>query len=508
MTNYLMGIDIGTSACKVAIFDYEGKSISQVTEGYAVYHKGSGSIEQDPNEWWESICICIKGSIKTARIDPGQIAGIGIAGQSWSAIPVDKNGNVLHNTPIWMDTRADDICRSTIERVGAKRILEKSGNPFEPTYSTPKILWFKKNMPDIYRNAFKFLQSNSYIGFKLTGKMTQDMSQGYGLHTFDIKKGIWNDAFCDEIGIDREKLPDIFHCNEIIGEVTKGAALLTGLVEGIPVAAGGLDAACGTLGAGVIRPGETQEQGGQAGGMSICIGDALSHPKLILSFHVIPDQWLLQGGTVGGGAFKWFKEQFGAFEESKTGKSAFEIMDEEAKYIGVGSNGLVFLPYMSGERSPIWDKDAKGVFFGIGYDKTRAHMIRAIMEGCAYALLHNLKAAEESSAKANILNAMGGAANSSIWTQIKSDVTGKQINVPSSDTATTFGAAILAGVGTGIFKSFEEAVEKTVKIKRIHEPDMKNHAIYMEYYQIYLEIYEKLKSTMSKISMINERGIS
>jgi xylulokinase len=213
--------------------------------------------------------------------------------------------------------------------------------------------------------------------------------------------------------------------------------------------------------------------------------------------------WLLQGGTVGGGgAIKWFKQELGAFEEafaSTRAISTFKIMDDEAKEIPAGSEGLIFLPYMAGERSPIWDKNAKGVFFGLGYNKTRAHMIRAIMEGCAFALEHNLKTAEETGVKIDELVAMGGAANSRLWTQMKADITGKTIKVPTSDTATTLGAAILAGVGTGLYKNFNEAVKDTIVITRTHEPNMKVHKEYIRNYEIYLELYNKLKDTMQKI---------
>ncbi len=503
MEKVLLGIDIGTSACKVAIFDLQGKVISQATKEYKVYYPLPGYVEQNPNEWWESVCAAIKETITYAKIDANQIAGIGIDGQSWSAIPVDKSGNVLHNTPIWMDTRASDICIETVNRVGFDRIFDLSGNSFEPTYSTPKILWFKQNMPELYNSTYKFLQSNSFIAFKLTGEITQDISQGYGIHSFNMKTGKWDDDFCEELGFDREKLPDIYQCHHVIGEVTSRAADQTGLAIGTPVVAGGLDACCGTLGAGVITVGQTQEQGGQAGGMSICVDSAIAHPKLILGFHVVPDLWLLQGGTVGGGgAIKWFKQELGAFEEAfalARDVSAFKIMDDEAKEIPAGSEGLIFLPYMAGERSPIWDKNAKGVFFGLGYNKTRAHMIRAVMEGCAFALEHNLKTAEETGVKIDELVAMGGAANSRLWTQMKADITGKTIKVPTSDTATTLGAAILAGVGTGLYKNFNEAVKETIVITRTHEPNMKVHKEYMRSYEIYLELYDKLKDTMHKV---------
>lgn len=507
MQKLLLGIDIGTSACKVAVFDLDGRVVAQSAKPYSTYYPAPGWVEQNPQEWWDGVCEATGEIFASGRVNPKQIAGIGIDGQSWSAIPVDRAGNVLCNTPIWMDTRASDICGRVVDRIGFEKIFKISGNSFEPMYSTPKILWFKEVMPDIYKNTYRFLQSNSYIAYKLTGCFTQDLSQGYGIHAFNMKKGIWEDGFCDELGISREKLPDIFPPHEIIGEVDGKAAEATGLVKGTPVVAGGLDACCGTLGAGVAEVGQTQEQGGQAGGMSICTDDAAAHPKLILSFHVIPRLWLLQGGTVGGGSLKWFKQELGSLESEKeimTGENAFKIMDDEAGEIRPGSDGLIFLPYMAGERSPIWDRNAKGVFFGLSYGKTRAHMIRSVLEGCAYALRHNLETAEETGIKVEVLNAVGGAANSRLWTQIKADVTGKVVRVPYSDTATVLGAAILAGVGTGQYKNFKEAVGRTVNIVRTHEPDMENHERYKRYYEIYLELYDRLKDTMFKLNRLCE----
>lgn len=259
-------------------------------------------------------------------------------------------------------------------------------------------------------------------------------------------------------GIEPGLLPDIVPCHAPVGNVTAQAAALTGLRIGTPVVAGGLDAACGTLGAGVVQAGQTQEQGGQAGGMSLCMDTCRMDPALILGAHVVPELWLLQGGTVGGGgAMNWFEREFGAEERAlarKNGTNSFVELDRQAERIPAGSEGMVFLPYLAGERSPIWNAQAKGVFYGASFATGRTHFARAVMEGVAYSLRHNLEVAEKAGAKAGVLRAMGGAANSRLWTQIKADVTGKTIEVPSSDTATALGAAILAGMGTGVYESF------------------------------------------------------
>ena len=487
---YILGIDIGTSSCKAAVFDLSGNVIDARTKEYPVYYPQPGWVEQNPEEWWTQVCAAVKGLLDGGNIKPSDIKAVGVDGQSWSAILADKNGEILLPSPIWMDTRAESICERVRKDIGEDAIFELCGNPFAPTYTTPKLIWFKENHPGAFKRTYKVLQSNSYIVYKLTGKFTQDESQAYGLHFYDMRRGHFNKEMASEMGLDADMIPDISECHKIVGAVSAEASALTGLLHGTPVVAGGLDAACGTLGAGVIHDGQTQEQGGQAGGMSICIEQYKAHPKLIMSNHVVPGRWLLQGGTVsGGGALKWLREK--QFPDL-----SFAEMDKIAEVVPPGAEGLVFLPYMAGERSPIWDKHAKGVYFGLDYTKWRGHIVRATMEGAAFALLHNIKTAEEAGVMVSAMTAMGGAANSGVWTQMKSDMTGKPISVSSSDTATTLGAAILAGVGTGMYGSFDEAVKKTVTVRISHSPDMKNHEIYSRTFKIYLELYEKLKDTM------------
>lgn len=502
MRKLLLGIDVGTSGCKVAVFDENGKIIATTTKEYDVYYPKDGWAEQDPNQWWDCVVSCIKSTITDNNINPSGIKGIGTDGQSWSAIPIDEDGEVLANTPIWMDTRASDICDRIKSEVGEDVIISLCGNPFEPMYTTPKILWFKENMSDVYNNTYKILQSNSFIVYRLTNKISQDICQGYGLHCFDMRKGKWDLDMCDKLGLDANMLPDrIYNCHEVVGGVSKQVASATGLMEATPVVAGGLDAACGTLGAGVIHAGQTQEQGGQAGGMSICLDEYKADKRLILSYHVVQNKWLLQGGTVGGGGvIKWFEKEFCELERNKAnanGNSSFDEMNIEASEIKKGSDGVVFLPYMAGERSPIWDKNAKGVFYGLDFAKTRAHMIRACFEGVAFSLKHNIDVAEEVGAYVGTLHATGGSANSKLWTQIKSDITGKNLVVPSSDTSATMGAAMLAGVGVGIYKDFEDAVNKCVKVVREHKPN-EDRLLYDKNYKIYLELYNSLKNLMAE----------
>lgn len=500
MVEALLGIDIGTSSCKLTAFQTDGSVIISVNEKYPSYYPADGWVEQKPEEWWHAVCEATKKIVSSKKMEGMTIQGIGVDGQGWSMIPLDKDGVVLFDNPIWMDTRATALCDRVKREVGEKKIFEISGNPFAPTYSLPKVLWLKEEYPEIFKKIDKVLQSNSYIVYKLTGKITQDISQGYGMHCFDMRKGKWSEEMCNLFGISSNILPPIHNSDEVIGKVSSKASAETWLSEGIPVVAGGVDAACGALGTGVIADGETQEQGGQAEGMSICLNNYVADPRLIMSYHVIPGHWLLQGGTVGGGGvIDWVKNNF-CYEEKTNahyhGTNTYYEMDQLSARVPAGSEGVIFLPYMKGERSPIWNPHAKGVYYGLDFTKTRSNIIRASQEGIAYSLRHNLEIAEEVGAKVKELWAMGGSANSAILTQIKSDITGKIIRVPSSDTATTLGAALLAGVGVHVYKDYNEARNKTVKIQKVYKPNKNNFEVYNKGFEKYLELYESLKDLM------------
>jgi len=493
MSDYLLGIDIGTSSCKAAVFGADGGIIGSRSREYAVQYPEPGYAQQNPVDWWEAVCGAVRGIFADGGVKPSDIKAVGADGQSWSAVVVDKNGRVLFDSPIWMDTRASAVCEEVGRLIGEKAIFGLCGNPFAPTYTTPKLIWFQRNYPYVFKSAYKVLQSNGYIVYRLTGKYSQDLSQGYGLHFFDMRKGVWDAGMAKEMGIDCSLMPDIVPCHGIVGNVTEEAAAQTGLLPGTPVVAGGLDAACGTLGVGAVSDGQTQEQSGQAGGMSICLETYKPHEKLITGFHAVPDRWLLQGGSVGGGGtLKWLKENI------LTGLG-FEDMSALAAQSPVGSGGIVYLPYMAGERSPLWDKKAKGVYFGLNYAHKRNDLIRSTMEGVAYSLYHNIQTAGEAGAYVKNMNASGGAANSDVWMQIKADVTGKEIRSARSENATTLGAAILAGVAVGIYRDFQDAVNQTVRIKKVYTPNPENHEKYIGSYQVYLRLYENLRMLMHRM---------
>lgn len=494
---YLLGIDIGTSSCKAVLFGYDGSEVSSVTEDYKVYYPMENYAEQNPDEWYSAVCRAVKKIISDGNIKPSDISAVGVDGQSWSCVMTDKNGNPLANSPIWFDRRSSDECEYLDKLIGADNIFNLCGNPVQPTYTTPKVLWFKKNYPELYRNTYKILQSNSYIVYKLTGEFTQDKSQGYGHFFYDIRSQGYDKSMADSMGMDMSMFPDIYDCHEVVGKITSSASSETGLAEGTPVVAGGLDAAAGTLGAGVFDEGQAQEMSGTSGGMSICMSDVKIHKALISCSHVVSGMHLLQGGTSGGGgSMKWFSEEFGKSFISGDTKSTLASIDCEAEKSPVGSKGVIFLPYMAGERSPIWDSHAKGMFFGLSYDTGKAEMARSVMEGAAFSLRHCLETAESIGAESDILYPSGGGTKSAVWMQIKADITGKTFVVPHTSSATSLGAAMLAGIGTGIYSGFEDAVKKCVTFTKTYTPNRETKEIYDRLYKKYLSLYENTKELM------------
>jgi xylulokinase len=498
---FLLGIDIGTSACKTALFSRDGTVIASSTVPYPMSVPAPGLAEQDPADWFDAACRSVRACLSSGAAAPSDVAAVGVDGQSWAAVAVDKDGAVLCPSPIWLDNRAADICARLNAGIGAGRISELAGNPLTAPYTTGKIIWYRENLPGIFSKIYKVLQSNSYVVYRLTGVMTQDPSQGYGLHCFDMRRSAWDPAMASELGIPEGILPDIRPCSEVIGRVTREASALTMLPEGVPVVAGGVDSACAALGAGVLLDGETQEQGGQSGGMSICTSEFRPDPSLILCAAVTPGKYLLQGGTTGGGGvMKWICEKIapgGADSSGGTADSSGRLTPADcdllAAAVPAGSEGLLFLPYMSGERTPVWDPDARGVFYGIDYSKTAGHFLRAAMEGVAFSLRHNLETAAAAGCRAGVLRATGGSANSVFWTQMKADVTGLPVTVPGTDSAACLGAAMLAGVGVGVYGGFGEAVRLTSRELRRHEPDPALGDVYARGYAGYLELYRRLR---------------
>jgi len=505
-----LGVDIGTSGCRCVAVDADGRTLAVAQRPYPLHTPAAGWVEQDANDWVAGAFATLAEVCSSGAFEPAAVRAIGVDGQSWACVPVDEAGRVLANTPIWMDTRAQSICDEVLARVPAADILAVAGNRLSPSYTTAKVLWFQRNAPDVFARTRWFLQCNSAVVMALTGVASQEHSQGYGLHFIDVATGAVDGALAARLGIDPGLFPTAVEPSAIVGGITAATARATGVPEGTPVVAGGLDAACGTLGAGVYRVGQTQEQGGQAGGMSIAMDAPAADERLILSRHVVPGSWLLQGGTVAGSAsLAWLTRQVGAAERSAadaSGRDLYEEVSALAASAAVGAGGLVFLPYLSGERSPLWDADARGAFVGLTLTTDRGQLYRAVMEGVAFALRHNLEVAASAGAGVAELLAIGGATKSPLWMQIKADVTGVPLTVSANENATPLGAAMLAALGSD-GGSVEDLVDRWVQRGVSYTPDPAAAARYDRLYGIYAGLYPALAGSMHQLAAFTRRGM-
>ncbi|NMB13187.1 MAG: FGGY-family carbohydrate kinase [Firmicutes bacterium] len=505
--NVLLGIDIGTSSCKVGVFTLEGEALGMATHPYEILRNTAYEAEQDAEEWWQATCLCIQSLLSANAFAPHEVAAIGVVGHSWATLPVDEKGNPLRNAMLWLDRRSLQECRYLEEVVGEQHILELSGNRIDPAYCVPKMLWIRNNEPEIYAKAYRFLQSNSFIVHKLTDVFTQDASQGYGYYVFDTERRSWSWEACEVMGIERQLLPEVYESVAVVGEVTSQAAAMTGLMAGTPVVAGGVDCAGACLGAGLIEHGATQEQAGQAGGMTIVTQRPYKDSRLISGCHVIDHRWHLSGGTVSGGVLNWFYGNIlaanGGIASLGDGRpNPFELLSLEAETSPVGADGLLFLPYMAGERTPIWDPQARGVLLGLSYEKSRADLVRALMEGAALALRHNLEVAGQVGIRPTRLISVGGGAKSKVWCQIKADVTQLPLGIPSMDDGTVFGAAFLGGIGVNAYANWQESLRRMAEIRQWYEPREASTGLYDELYQIYLASYVALRSQLHRLAQL------
>lgn len=498
-----LGVDIGTSGCRTIAVDSSGATLATADQQYPLFTPAPGWVEQDPHHWIEGALATISQVCASGAFDPAHLRGIGVDGQSWACVPVSEDRQVLANTPIWMDTRGQSICDELHESGASDGNFALSGNRLSPAYTTAKALWFQRHRPEVYARARWFLQCNSVIVMALTGAITQDHSQGYGWHCIDVATGAIDHTAAQRLGIDASRIPNAVESTAVAGAITEAAAARTGVPVGTPVVAGGLDAACGTLGAGVFEPGQTQEQGGQAGGMSIAVDAPIADERLILSRHVVADRWLLQGGTVAGSAsLAWLARVIGAAEQQEAkdaGHGLYEEISTQASKAPRGSGGVIFLPYLSGERSPIWDADARGAFVGLHLGIDRSHLYRSVMEGTAMALRHNLEVAAAAGAKVAELRAVGGATKSPVWMQIKADVTGIPLLVSANDYATPLGAAMLAAIGVGD-DTVTSLTQRWVQHSRRYQPNPAATADYDDYYQVYAGLYPALANSMHSLA--------
>ena len=496
MKTNILAIDIGTSGTKLLLLDAATGGSCSVTMPYETYRPETGWAEQDPDEWWQAVCAGIPRLLEKAGVTAEDIAAIGVDGMSWTPVLLDEAGQCLGRTPLWYDTRSQAECGEIRATVGEEAVFETSGNPIQPYYTYPKVRWFRKRYPEKAGKIRHILTSNGWIVYKLTGRQCTDYTQAYGYPFFNMEKRCWDAAMMAALGESAGLYPPLCESTAIAG-VTGRDAEAYGLCAGIPVAAGGLDAACGAAGAGVIDPSALHEQSGSAGGMSICQTEYHAAKGLIMGCHVVPGEWLLQGGTVGGGSLvPWLRGTLcDPRDETPAGEQLQRLFALAEAAVPTESSPL-FLPYMAGERSPIWNPSAVGVFFGLDFTTSRGDMVRAVLEGAAMALRHNIETAFPQEPPKAVLRAVGGASRNPLWMQLKADITGCPICAVQGDEATGIGCAMVAGVAAGVYASFAEAADRLVALGKTYTPDPARKALYRARFAKYLALYDHLRDMM------------
>jgi xylulokinase len=510
---YIITVDLGTSSTKTSLWTDAGQLVAHASSAYNLHRAEPLWAEIDPDTWWQAVCETIRKVLAKSGVTPANIAGIGVDAVSWTLIPVDSAGNPLRPAMIWLDRRAEEETTWLKSLPEAEDLVNLDANPLDAAYIAPKLIWLKKNQPDIFNSAHKFLEATGFIVSRFTGEFICDYTQAYGYHFFDLKNARWDQQAAQKIGVPIEKMPRLCPSAEVVGTVTEKAAAQTGLTPGIPVIAGCLDAAVGALGSGVIKPGQTNEQGGQAGGVGISLDHFLVEPRLIFSHHVIAGQYLLQAGTVGGGSLGWFRDQLGQPEVvagNLIGQNPFELFSKQVEKSKPGANGLIFLPYMAGERTPLWSSIPRGIFFGLTYSTSRADILRAIMEGCAFAVYDNLQIAEEHGVVVDEYLGSGGATQSAVWCQIKADIYGKPFIIArradGGEGGHDLGLFALTAYGIGVHKDIGACISDLLPTRQVFEPSTKNHAMYQDLFGVYRSISRKAMDDFAQLDTITRNS--
>ncbi len=503
---YLAGIDIGTTGAKVILADGRGRIVAQTSQEYATTYPHPSWAEQDPEDWWAATCRIVRAALDASGIDPRQIAAVAVSDQAPSVVAVDGSGELVAPAMIWMDRRSQEQCSWLRDEVGSERIAAVNGGPIDPYFLAPKLLWLRDHAPSLYARCRCVLQANGYIVHRLCGAWSMDSAVGPLSMLFDSAAGDWSPELIDAMRLDRDKLPPVASPTQIVGHVSERAAAACGLAAGTPVLAGMVDGTAAAIEAGLVAAGQAVEMTGQSTVLMIASERPYQGTELFGLGHAVAGLHLVVGAQVAtGGALRWFRDQLGDAERQEAavlGVDPFELLGRAASTSPPGANRLVFLPYMYGERSPVWDTDARGVLFGLSLATTKGDIVRAIMEGAAFGLRHNVEAARAGGHNPRSLACVGGGARSPVWNQIKADVLQQPISLPSAAAGAALGDAIVAAVGAGIYASVAEAVAHMVAPGPVYQPRPEYAASYDELYQVYRNLYPALRGEFGRLAQV------
>ena len=496
---FILSIDIGTTGGRSIIFDTAGHIIESAYEEYPSYFPNPSDVEQNADDWWLATKNTVTKAVKKAKIKPSEIVSISVTNQRETIVPVDEKGTPLSRAIVWQDRRTIGECNEIKEKIGSEKIYEIAGLTVDPYFSAPKILWIKKNWPKAFNNAHKFLLVHDYIQMKLTDEFITDYSNASRTMLFDINSLTWSDTILNKLDIPKEKLPKPLPSGTKIRGLSKTAAKDLNIPEGTPVIAGGGDQQCAAIGVGVTKKGRVKATTGTGTFLLAYMEKSQRDPKrrVLCSCHAMPGKYVFEASIfTTGSVLRWFRDNFSSAERSlapNLNLDSYDLLGMQAEKIPPGSEGVMVVPHFTGAGAPYWDPNAKGVIFGLSLGHTRSHIIRAIMEATCYEIRTNLQALNELGIYTKELRITGGASRNSNWNQIEADICNIPVIKGQVEEATALGAAILAGVGAGVYKNIETAIEEMVIIDEQKEPIKKNSAVYDKYYTIYNQLYETIK---------------
>ena len=503
---YYIGIDIGTSSVKALLIDSGGRVIKTSVPEYSFQTPKPLWAEADPLDWWEATQQAIKELL--LKVQSSEIAGIGLTGQMHGMVAMNKEGSVLRPCIMWNDQRSHLECDEITERVGQKKILSITGNPVLPGFTAPKILWTQKNEPELFALIDKVVLPKDFIRYKLTGSFFSDVSDASGTSLLDVGKRTWSQEMFDCMGWPISWMPEVTESTEVSAKISAEAATLTGLLEGTPVVAGGGDCAAQAVGSGIVEEGKVSVTLGTSGVVFAQSDEYRVEPngKLHAFCHAVPGKWHVMGVMLSAaGSFQWYKNQFGMEEqriEKEGGANAYETLTKEAQQVIAGSEGLFFLPYLSGERTPHPDPYARGCFIGMSLRHQKKHHTRAVLEGVSYGLNDSLSMMKELGVNPNEIILSGGGSRSALWKQMLADIFATPCAMVNALEGAAYGAAILAAVGVGGFGTVQEACSSFIQKIETVDPGP-NLETYKRNYPIYKSLYPTLKAQFAKIAESN-----
>ena len=498
---YSIGIDIGTTTVKCILFGEGAKVVAEAGREYGTLLPKPSWAQQNPEDWWNCAVESIQAILAKSRVNPEDIKVISVSSQAPAVIPMSKDGGLLHDALIWMDRRSIEEYEMIKGTIGAKKVFEITGNRLDTYFALTELMWFIRNKPELMEKCYKLLQVNGYINYKLTGEFTIDDSHVSLTQLYDVHKECWSEELFEAIGADTDLMPEIYECMEPIGYVTKETARLTGLSVRTVVLAGTVDAVAAALEMGVYAEGRVSEMTGTSSVVMFGFDRLVTGEKLSYLKGRKKDNTLLYSAmNTAGGSLRWFRDALFGGETAR--QDAYDRINEEIEGLAKGPTGLIFLPYMAGERAPIWDPDARGTFIGLNLNTNRAEMMRSIMEGVCYALRDNMNQAAAMGIHAQDIICCGGCSKSDIWLSIKASVINKEIKIPEVNLGAPGGLAYMNAAYMGEYNTPEEAADAMLKIKKNIEPVKEWVPVYEELYQVYLASYQALREQFKTLARI------